>query len=170
MHRVGEFLKVSKEQFQKDFHASRPNVPNEDAEDAYKAVTMPFRATKGSAGYEMITPCAISLAPGESVKITTGIRVKIQEGWVFFIFPKSGLGFKYRLQLDNTVGVVDADYFQAENEGYILIQLTNDSKEDKTIDLPAGKSFAQGIFVPFGITQDDEAEGQRVGGFGSTGV
>ena len=86
------------------------------------------------------------------------------------ILPKSGLGTKFRFQLDNTCGVIDSDYYYAENEGHILISMTNDSKSGKVLEIPAGKAFAQGIFVPFGITTDDEAEGKRTGGFGSTEV
>ena len=80
----------------------------------------------------------------------------------------SGLSSEYRLQLDNTVGVIDSDYYFADNQGHILIQITNDSNTEKTLEIPAGKAFAQGIFVPFGITESDAAEGERHGGFGST--
>ncbi|WP_330586945.1 dCTP deaminase/dUTPase family protein [Aminipila terrae] len=129
---------------------------------------MPERATTGSAGYDFFAPVEIKLAAGESVKIPTGIRAEISEGWVLMCFPRSGLGFKYRLQLDNTVGIIDADYFEAENEGHIMIKVTNDSKENKILVVEDGKGFAQGIFVPFGITVDDESTVHRTGGFGST--
>ena len=109
------------------------------------------------------------LRPGETAKIPTGIRARIADGWFLAIFPRSGLGFKYRLQLNNTVGVVDSDYYRSDNEGHIFVKITNDSKEGKILELPAGSGFAQGIFLPFGITEDDEAEGVRNGGFGSTG-
>lgn len=84
------------------------------------------------------------------------------------IFPRSGLGFKYRLQLNNTVGIIDEDYFYSDNEGHIFIKITNDSNEGKMLQIKAGESFAQGIFVPFGITMGDECNGVRNGGFGST--
>ncbi len=129
---------------------------------------LPVRATAGSAGYDIKTPVDIVLTPGKSVRIATGLRCRIAEGWVLLIMPKSGLGFKYRLQLDNTVGVIDSDYYYADNQGHILIQITNDSNTEKTLEIPAGKAFAQGIFVPFGITESDAAEGERHGGFGST--
>ena len=63
--------------------------------------------------------------------------------------------------------IIDEDYYGAENEGHIQIQITNDSRSGKVLQIPAGKAFAQGIFVPYGITEDDEAEGIRTGGFGS---
>ena len=82
------------------------------------------------------------------------------------LFPRSGLGFKYRLMLNNTVGVVDADYFNANNEGHIFIKLTNAG--ERPLDVGAGEAFAQGVFLPFGLTEDDDARGERTGGFGST--
>jgi dUTP pyrophosphatase len=92
----------------------------------------------------------------------------MNEGWVLAVFPRSSLGFKYRLQLNNTVGIIDSDYFFSDNEGHIFIKLTNDTKEDKTVELSEGAGFAQGIFFPFGITEDDDCSEQRNGGFGST--
>ena len=106
--------------------------------------------------------------PGETIKIPTGIRAEMQEDWVLQIYPRSGLGFKYRLQMNNTVGIIDSDYFFSDNEGHIFMKITNDSNEDKTVEIPAGTGFAQGIFMQYGITEDDDAEGIRNGGFGST--
>ena len=90
------------------------------------------------------------------------------ESFVLMLFPRSGLGFKYRLQLNNTVGVIDSDYAYSDNEGHIFVKLTNDSNEGKIVELLEGTGFAQGIFLPYGITVDDAAEGKRNGGFGST--
>ncbi len=92
----------------------------------------------------------------------------MEEGWVLQLFPRSGLGFKFRLQLNNTVGIIDSDYFDSDNEGHIFARITNDSNEGKTLQVEAGTGFLQGIFLPFGITVDDEADGIRNGGFGST--
>ncbi len=140
----------------------------EGAREAYDAVQLPVRATAGSAGYDIKTPVAFRLAPGESVRIPTGLRVRMKEGWVLLIVPKSGLGSRFRLQLNNTVGVIDQDYYYAENEGHIMVPVCCDSKDGKTLELPAGKAFVQSLLVPFGITEDDEANGRRTGGFGST--
>ena len=104
------------------------------------------------------------------MKIPTGIRAYMEEGWVLQIYPRSGLGFKYRLQMNNTVGIIDSDYYSSDNEGHIFIKITNDSREGKTVELPAGSGFAQGIFMEFGITADDDAGDIRNGGFGSTGI
>ena len=84
------------------------------------------------------------------------------------LFPRSGLGFKYRMQMNNTVGIVDSDYYGSDNEGHIFAKITNDSNEGLTMKLEAGTAFMQGIFLPFGITEDDQAETERNGGFGST--
>ena len=92
----------------------------------------------------------------------------MEPDWVLKLYPRSGLGFKYRLQLNNTVGIIDSDYFYSDNEGHIFAKLTNDSKEGKSLTIPAGDGFMQGIFLEYGITVDDEAEGVRNGGFGST--
>ena len=159
MQRIARFEKVSDAQMTAD----SAHLPGESL-----PVELPVRATAGSAGYDIKTPWAIRLEPGESIRIPTGLRCRIAPGWVLLIMPKSGLGFKYRLQLDYTVGVIDEDYYGADNEGHIQIQITNDSREGKVLDIPAGKAFAQGLFVPYGITEDDEAEAKRTGGFGST--
>ena len=144
------------------------DYPDYWIKEIYDGIKLPKRATSGSAGYDFYTPHAITLAPGETIKIATGIRVKIEEGWVLLVFPRSGLGFKYRMQLNNTVGVIDSDYYYSDNEGHIFAKITNDSNEDKTIDIQAGQGIMQGIFMPFGLTYSDYADGVRNGGLGST--
>lgn len=174
MQRIAEFAKVSKKQFLEQ--TVRTDADRTAAEAAYDSLKLPKRATAGSAGYDFYLPFDLCLEPGQTVKIPTGIRARIDEGWVLMLFPRSGLGFKYRLQLDNTVGVIDSDYYNSDNEGHIMIKVTNcsltgNSEADgggRTVTLEAGKAFAQGVFLPFGITADDEADGVRNGGFGST--
>ena len=169
MEKVAKFELVSQKQFTEGYLDCFPSAKEGDALAAYRALRLPRRATAGSAGYDFFTTADVLLRPGETAKIPTGIRARIADGWFLAIFPRSGLGFKYRLQLNNTVGVVDSDYYRSDNEGHIFVKITNDSKEGKILELPAGGGFAQGIFLPFGITEDDEAEGVRNGGFGSTG-
>ena len=134
---------------------------------------------------EIDQPADITLAPGESVKVPTGMRARMDDGWVLMIFPRSGMGFKYRLMLDNTVGVIDADYYYSDNEGHIMIKITNNSAlgsvqkctpdegeqeiSGKVLHRSAGQAFAQGVFLPFGITTDDDVANERNGGLGSTG-
>lgn len=165
MNTAGHFEKVSFQQFDKDW---KKNTGREDAEEVYQDLLLPKRATTGSAGYDFFAPADIDLKPGASVLIPTGIRAKMNPGWVLMLFPRSSLGFKYRMQLDNTVGIIDADYYDADNEGHIMCRITNDTHDDKPLHINKGAGMVQGIFVPFGITDDDSAEGKRTYGFGST--
>ena len=169
MKRIAEFQKVSREQFVRDWTDSFGDCSTEQAEKIYEGIKIPARATSGSAGYDFCTPVGFSLAPGETIKIPTGIRVKIEEGWMLGLYPRSGLGFKYRMQLNNTVGIIDSDYYYSDNEGHIMVKFTNASNTGLTINLNAGDAFSQGIFTEYGITFDDDATGVRNGGFGSTG-
>ncbi len=155
MKRIARFEKVSLCEYSKSASAA-----------SYEDVLLPKRATAGSAGYDFFAPEAFTLQAGETIKIPTGIRVKIEEGWVLSIYPRSSLGFKYRLTLDNTVGIIDSDYYFAENEGHIFIKMTN--RGDKTLSVEKGKAFAQGVFTEFGITADDDCVAARKGGLGST--
>lgn len=188
IHRVGEFEKVSYEQFESDLwdccleieQMSKISLDTctesqqTEAENRfrlnYETIQIPERKTAGSAGFDISSRISFVLAPGQSVRIPTGLRVKIDEGWMLAVFPRSGLGFKYRLQLDNTVGIVDSDYYNSANEGHIFLKVTNDSKEGKDIEVYVGDRIAQAIFIPYGITYSDHAEGERNGGFGSTGI
>lgn len=168
MKRIAQFEKVSRERFIKDFKDTFPNYQDDEIEMIYENIKLPKRATAGSAGYDFYAPVTINLNPGQMCKIPTGIRVKIEDGWVLKIYPRSGLGFKYRLQLNNTVGIIDSDYYDSDNEGHIFAKLTNDTKEAKTLQIENGKGFMQGIFIEYGITFDDDANEIRNGGFGST--
>lgn len=168
MKRIAQFFKVSQENFLNSMREEFSQYTEEDIRDMYEALTLPERATRGSAGYDFLAPFSFSLSPGATIKIPTGIRVQMEEGWVLHIYPRSGLGFKYRLQLNNTVGIIDSDYFDSDNEGHIFIKMTNDSNEGKTVEVERGSGFAQGIFLEYGITVNDAAEGVRNGGFGST--
>ena len=169
MRKVAKFEKVSLEQFKKDMLDSFNGMYTEDEiEGIYETIKLPKRATKYSAGYDFYTPIEFALNPWETIKIPTGIRVRIDESWVLKLYPRSGLGFKFRLQLNNTVGIIDSDYFNSDNEGHIFVKLTNDSNENKIVTLKRGEAFVQGIFLEYGITVDDETNGVRNGGFGST--
>lgn len=162
MKGIARFMKVSRERFEADWRGAFPDRPA-----PWEDLRLPQRATAGSAGYDFFTPTALELAPGESLAVPTGVRARIDPGWALLLFPRSGLGFKYRLMLNNTVGVVDSDYFGALNEGHIFIKLYNAG--DRPLSVPAGAAFAQGVFLPYGLTDDDAAGGLRTGGFGSTG-
>lgn len=169
MKRIAKFHKVSKERFVADWMDAFEGVSADEAEKIYEGIRLPRRATAGSAGYDFFSPADFTIKPGETIKIPTGICVEMDQEWVLKCYPRSGLGFKYRLQLDNTVGIIDSDYYNSDNEGHIFIKVTNDSKRPwKNLNVLRGEGFAQGIFVEYGITIDDEAAGVRNGGFGST--
>lgn len=168
MNRVAQFEKVSFEQFRNDWIDTFGEKNNVDIKEIYDNIKLPKRATCGSAGYDFFSPIDITLQPNFTIKIPTGIRCKINDGWVLQCYPRSGLGFKYRLQLNNTVGIIDSDYFYSDNEGHIMLKITNDTNEAKILKINAGDGIAQGIFVEYGITYDDDADGIRNGGFGST--
>ena len=166
MKKIAKFHKVSFEQFAEGFadYSTDPAL----VQKIYDSIKLPKRATMGSAGYDFFAPVGITLAPGETIKIPTGICCEMEYDWVLKLYPRSGLGFKFRLQLNNTVGIIDADYFHSDNEGHIFAKITNDSNEGKTVEIPAGTGFMQGIFLEYGITVDDEATEIRNGGLGST--
>jgi len=166
--RIAKFHKVSYEQFKEGYVDVFGNVEEAEIQKIYEEIRLPKRATKGSAGYDFYAPVTITLKPGETIKVPTGIRAEMEWDWVLKVYPRSGLGFKYRLQLNNTVGIIDSDYFYSKNEGHIFIKITNDTNEGRTVDIPGGTGFAQGIFIEYGITVDDEVTDVRDGGFGST--
>ena len=168
MKRIAKFYKVSAERFMADWKDTFPETAEETIADIYNKIKLPVRATAGSAGYDFFAPAEIILEPGETAKIPTGIRVWMEPDWVLKCYPRSGLGFKYRLQLNNTVGIIDSDYYYSDNEGHIFAKITNDAKQEKTLTVEKGQGFMQGIFVEYGITADDDAQGIRNGGFGST--
>lgn len=169
MQGIAEFHKVSLSQFIRDSKTYKL-VPDDISEEMMKAVwsriKCPKRATGGSAGYDFCTPFPFCLQTGRSIVVPTGIRVDMQPGWFLMLLPRSGLSFKFGTRLGNTAGIVDADYYYAENEGHILVKMSCASN----MSLQEGDRFVQGIFVPHGITRSDATNGIRTGGFGSTGV
>ena len=168
MKRVAKFRKVSIEQFASGWKNVFPDSTDEEIIAVYDAIILPQRATAGSAGYDFFSPLTLSLKPSETILIPTGIRAEIEDGWVLKLYPRSGFGFKFRLQLNNTVGIIDSDYFHSDNEGHIFAKITNDTNEGKLVYIEEGIGFMQGIFVEYGITFDDDATDVRNGGFGST--
>lgn len=168
MQRVAHFEKVSREEFVAAWINTFGPWSLERIDEIYGAIRLPSRATSGSAGYDFYTPIDIILKPGEGMTIPTGIRAVIDPGWVLQCYPRSGLGFRFRMQLNNTVGIIDSDYSDSDNEGHIFARITNDTHEGRTLKAEAGKGFMQGIFIQYGITLDDSAVGIRNGGFGST--
>ena len=167
---IAIFEKVSLEQWNKDaetHYGQSWNLPL--LKVIYDGIKLPCRATSGSAGHDFYMPYAIVLDPGKSVVIPTGIRCKIADMWWLSIMPRSSLGFKYSVYLANTIGVIDSDYYNADNEGHIMIKLVNFGTAPMTLGL--GERFAQGIFLPYGVASNSaNVETERTGGMGSTGT
>lgn len=177
IQRMARFEKVSYEQFKKDWLDAFPQRYNDFDEDVldviikniYDSIKLPKRATNGSMGYDLFSPCNLMIPVDKSVKIPTGIKCYIEEGWGLQVYPRSSFGFKYGAHLANTVGIIDRDYYNNKNnEGHIFIKLVNDSELANLIDIKTGDAFCQGIFTPYGITYDDDVATERVGGIGST--
>lgn len=163
-----KFEKVSFKQFKKDVLDCGFKFSDEELRGYYDAIRLPRRATVGSAGYDFYAPFDLKLEFGQTIKFPTGIKCLMDDGVVLTLFPRSGLGFKYGMQLYNTTGIVDADYFLAKNEGHIhaKFHFLNESVEEVIIGM--GSAYMQGILLPFIKTVDDDTDGIRVGGFGST--
>lgn len=175
MNRVAEFSKVSYEQFEKDWLKTFPNLNDIDRnvaidhiKEIYDNIKLPKRATMQSAGNDFFSPISATVEPGESIKIPTGIRCEMYDGWVLMMYPRSGLGAKNRFIPRNLTGIVDGDYCESDNEGHIFMFMANDGVEPVRIE--QGAAFCQGVLLPFGIALDDDINNLRNGGFGSTGA
>lgn len=151
-----KFEKISKEIFDRDV-----SIGN------YNDVILPNRKTKNSAGYDFISFLDITLKPGDTMKIPTGIKVCLPDGEFLGIFVRSSMGFKYNVRMCNQVGIIDGDYYNnKDNEGHIWIRLQNEGDKDYVIK--KGDSFAQGVIMRYFVTDDDNCSGERIGGLGST--
>lgn len=183
---VGQFSKVPfnifKEGIKEAYERCSSNIMKEYAfytdddklEEIYRNIKLPERATKRSAGYDFFYPFGETLlVPGEHIIIPTGIRVWINDrldmNWFLGIYTKSGLGFNNRIKQDDTTAIIDADYYFSDNKGHILLSMRNEHR-DKTCNIRYHDKIAQGIFQIYGTTYDDNATGERNGGFGSTSI
>lgn len=155
------FRFISEEQYNVDFYNFNKN--------SFTSIKLPKRATKLSAGYDCYSPIDIHLMPGEDTLIPTGISAYMEPGEVLMAFPRSGLGLKYYCRLANTVGIIDADYIQSDNEGHIFLKMRNEG--DNPIFIKQGDAMCQFIFMPFLLADEDSFDNgnDRNGGFGSTG-
>lgn len=140
-------------------------------EAIYDAISIPERSTSCSAGFDFKSPISFNLAPGKSIIVPTGIRVKMNPAYVLMLYPRSSIGIKHGIVFANTVPIIDADYYNAENEGHIMLAFKNTMPAGKNNvwHVKAGDKICQGIFVRYGITRDDHVSNVRTGGIGSTG-
>ena len=134
-------------------------------------IRLPIRKTKASAGYDLSAAEDAVIAPGGSTLVPTGLKAYMQENEVLLLYIRSSVAHKQQLMLMNSVGVIDADYYDnAENEGHILIPLYNFGTS--AVHIARGERIAQGIFTDY-LAADGDAAGigtVRQGGFGSTGM
>lgn len=167
---MNKFEKISTVQFIKDFgeYIDDECLDPNDGLAVYYSLKLPKRATTGSAGYDIYAPYNITIPPKQTVKIPTGIKVHLDNDKFLAIYPRSGMGFKFKMQLFNTVAIIDSDYINSNNEGHIWVKFFNDSPDNKTIEIKQGEAMCQGIIQQFFTTSDDETDGVRNGGFGST--
>lgn len=167
MKKVAQFEKVSFEQFKKDMVETFVDACSIMLPSIYDEITTPKRSTKRSAGHDFRIPFKYVLRTDETVKIPTGIRCKMDEDQVMFIFPRSSLGIKKNMVITNTVGVIDSDYYNSDNEGHIFVCIKNCGNSN--IVFEKNDAFCQAVFVNFGVADDEEITNERTGGIGSTG-
>lgn len=136
-----------------------------------KNINLPKRKTKFSAGYDVeaaediIVPSfQKGMAP---TLVKTGIKAYMPDDEVLLLYNRSSNPKKKGLVLANSVGVIDKDYYgNQDNDGHIMFAFYNTKEEDT--EIKKGECIGQAIFQKYYITDDDEAEGERTGGFGST--
>lgn len=135
--------------------------------EEWQRIKLPQRATKYSAGYDIYSQIEFVLEPGQTVAFPLGIKVQLDSDKTLMIVPRSGSGFKYGINLWNTIGVIDADFWNnPNNEGHIHIKLRNTGTKNWKVSV--GDAIAQGIIVQYFTVDDDSSDGERLGGFGST--
>ena len=135
-----------------------------------KNINLPQRKTIKSAGYDLEAGEDKIIKAGQMAVVSTGLKAYMQDDEYLGIHIRSSLAFKKHLNLVNSQGVIDADYYNnPDNEGHILIGLINFGKED--VQITKGMRIAQGIFYKFLAIDDDVVmqDSIRQGGFGSTG-
>ena len=133
---------------------------------------IPERSTKKSAGYDFYNPARIEIPPyklGDNpILVPTGIKAYMKDNEFLMLVNRSSNPKKKKLVIPNSVGIIDADYADnSDNEGEIMFAFYNLSNE--TVVIEVGEKLGQGIFMEYKTVYNDNAEGERTGGFGSTG-
>lgn len=134
-------------------------------------INLPVRSTKNSAGYdvEAAEDCVIpAFKPGQKpTLVKTGIKAYMESDEVLILANRSSNPGKKGLILANSIGVVDSDYYgNPDNDGHIMYAFFNFKEED--IEIKKGDRIGQAIFQKYLVTDNDIAQGERTGGFGST--
>ena len=134
-------------------------------------INLPVRSTKNSAGYdvEAAEDCVIpAFKPGQKpTLVKTGIKAYMESDEVLILANRSSNPGKKGLILANSIGVVDSDYYgNPDNDGHIMYAFFNFKAED--VEIKKGDRIGQAIFQKYLVTDNDIAQGERTGGFGST--
>ena len=188
---VAEFEKVSYEEFYKEYKKIFINAISQSVIDSgekvaiyseeeihtiahsvYDNIKLPKRSTKGSAGYDFFFPYQKTTLPnGVQFVVPTGIKCKFNyPGYGLFLFPRSSYGFNHQMKIDNTIPVIDSDYYgNSTNEGHIKVAITNQSNDGHSFSIDNQDKFCQGIFLPIAYAKEEEVTETRDGGIGSTG-
>lgn len=135
-------------------------------------IKLPERSTKNSAGYDFYAIEDVEIPPykiGDNpFMIATGVKAEMMHNEFLMLVNRSSAPKKKKLVIPNSVGIIDADYYNnADNEGEMFFGFYNLSNE--TIEIKKDEKLGQGIFMNYHVTDDDNATGERIGGFGSTG-
>jgi dUTP pyrophosphatase len=170
------FEKISIEQWLKDlfelndFWFNQKYIIDEDKVAILDQLKMPRRATRKSSGYDIFSPYDFRLHQNDTIKIPTGLKAYMLDNEELLIFPRSSVGFNYKIKIDNTIPKIDSDYYNCKkNEGHIWIKVTNTG--DKVWEVKQGDAIMQGSFYNYLITDDDcPVNEERVGGIGSTNI
>lgn len=164
---IARFEKVSFSQFAMDYVSNIGEIDSDACMSLFDKIHSPSRATKGSAGYDFYSPIDFTLEPGDSITIPTGIKCFMLERYMLSLYVRSSMGFKYKLRLCNTVGIIDSDYYNNKNnEGHIMIKLSNEG--NKTLEVKAGDRICQGVFTQYFLAEEVPPQMTRTGGMGST--
>jgi dUTP pyrophosphatase len=155
-----KFEKISFEQFIKDVKDDRM---------LYDSIELPKRSTKNSAGYDIKSVEEGIIKPGQTMVFRTGLKVCMNPDEVLYIYSRSSQGYKYNVCLMNSVGVIDSDFYNnPDNEGHFSIKLIN--LGDKDFEVKIGDKIGQGVFMKYlTVADEEEINGKRTGGIGSTG-
>ena len=143
-----KFEKISFEQFKKDICDDRK---------LYEEYKLPKRETKYAAGYDFFALYDYTLKPGQIMKIPTGVKVQMEEDDVLLLVDRSSMGFNYNVRVCNQVAVIDADYYNNnDNEGHMWIKIQNEG--DKDYIVKKGDGMIQGLFIKYLTVDNEEKE------------
>ena len=127
---------------------------------------LPVRKTAKSAGYDFECIEEITIPPyhlgDKPTLVPTGVKCKMEDDEYLMLVNRSSNPKKKNLIIPNSLGIIDADYYgNPDNDGHMMFAFYNLGTEPVTIE--KGYAVGQGIFCKYGITEDDKAEGERLG-------